>query len=692
MEWNHQVLQQFRPRGLRFTFLSVCLIGSLAAVWVWILLRSDQQTPKPAAGLNASSERNRFLPEAAEDVGWPFVRGQNYDGKSPEEHLAEAWPAEGPPVVWTRQLGPGYSAFVSSGNRVYTQYQTLAGQFVVCLDAETGGTIWEYRYDWPFEPGGIYPGPRATPTLADGHLYFAAPSGLVGCLTFEGKLLWSVNVTKKFRGRGTEFGYSCSPVVKTGLVLLPVGGRQAAVIALDARTGETVWRSGDEQASYTPVLPIKIAGQDQVIGYLANALVGYELATGKELWRKYLSQGYDEHAAWPLYSEPHLWISGPFRSGSQLFKLSGGDKPEIKDVRSSKLLSNDICSSVLHSGHVYGFDLQDVQAKVHRPSRGEFRCIDLLTGTARWSTPQTGQASVIVADEKLILLNDSGDLILARASPDQYTELSRVAVLRGEICWTPPTLHRGRVYVRNHSQAVCLYVGRPDWLSIAPGNPTLTAADIPQHTYRDLSTLLGVEPEYAFDIPSKQWLQDWYLSSLVLLVLAMGIASVFALTARGFRGGWPASGTVRAIIRTAAFLLGAAGTTVLSLWRQDFVFTWPVALFVAFDAVVWQVRSRQNQPGESASLPSPWRGRVLAILFVAVCGTFYLLCRRLSLVTEWSYLCGFPAAVPFSLAASWLGRRRSIVRMAEPLLTLCAFSAYYWGSVAFLLWRYRVGS
>ena len=143
-------------------------------------------------------------------------------------------------------------------------------------------------------------------------------------------------------------------------------------------------------------------------------------------------------------------------------------------------MSNDVCSSVLVDGFVYGFDIRDVQSKPHRPSRGQFRCIEFLTGRERWANgpanrmehadsppsdmpPELpiGQATVLYADGKLILFNDLGELILARANPDRYEELARSRVLGGELCWTQPMLLDGRLYVRNHSRAACLVLRDP---------------------------------------------------------------------------------------------------------------------------------------------------------------------------------------------------------------------------------------
>lgn len=464
---------------------------------------------------------------------WPFIRGENFDGQSQESGLLDAWPSSGPPVLWTRELGQGYSSFVAWDDRIATQYQTLAGQFVACLKADTGKTLWQHRYDWPHETAGVYPGPRATPTYADGRVYFAAPNGLIGCITAnEGTLLWSRNPTVEFKGQGTDFGYSCAPTVVDGMVLLPIGGRGASMIALDATDGSLVWRAGDDAASYTPAYPITLHERRCVLGYLQNTLVCHDLATGELILRYVLSSGYDEHSAWPIYAEPYLWISSPFKAGSELLEFTTDEDGPVRTVWKSTRMSNDIFSSVLVDGAIYGFDLHEAQAKTHRPSRGEFLCQDLMTGEELWSVgdpqqrhspgtstigdePRIGHATVIVADGKLIMLNDTGELILARVNRDRYEELARLTVLGGEMCWTQPTLHRGRLFVRNHSRAACLFLGEPSTLETATLGQSITVSDIPQREYVDIAAMiLGIEPEYAFDIPSVAWLWNWFMVSL----------------------------------------------------------------------------------------------------------------------------------------------------------------------------------
>jgi len=634
---------------------------------------------------------------AADENGWPFIRGENFDGRSAETNLAEIWPADGPPVLWTRDLGQGYSSFIAWDDRVATQTQTLGGQYVVCLEANTGKTIWEYRYDWPHEPAGIYPGPRATPTYANGRIYFAAPNGLIGCLSAEaGTPLWFINVKETFGGDGTDFGYSCAPTIVDELVLLPVGGRRASMIALDADDGSVVWRSGDDPASYTPAYPILFQSRQCVLGYLQNTLVLHDLRTGSQIWRHELSSGYDEHSAWPIYSEPYLWISSPFQAGSELLELTGNEDSPVRTAWKSRLMSNDIFSSVLVDGAIYGFDLQEAQAKTHRPSRGQFRCLDYLTGKQHWATGDSqlrrsstgettdqgqriGHATVIAADGKLILMNDTGELILARATTERYEELARVSVLRGEICWTQPTLCSSRLFVRNQSRAACIYLGDPNHLESELQTKAFNATDIPQSKYVDLAAMiLCVEPEYAFDLPTNAWLWRWFLVSLIGI---LGASAALTWVARLVVGQQLSLGCARWLFLSAAFVGGCIGTTLLSVWWEDFVFTWPVAIFVTFQAAVSELR--WGKQGVDVNYVA-WRSILSAILFMASVLAYFWLCRRLSLVSEWAFLCGFPAALPFALAGTFAFRERRWRVGWESLMTVLGFSAFYWSSTAVL--------
>jgi outer membrane protein assembly factor BamB len=595
----------------------------------------------------------------SQKADWPHLRGPNYDGVSREGGLVESWPDDGPPILWTRELGQGYSGIVAAQGRVFTQFQTRTGQYVIALNGETGEEVWRRRIDWPWQPAGAYPGPYATPTWHAGRLYYATPLGLVGCLdAATGTEVWSLNVRKTFKGEGTEFGYASTPLVEDGKVILPVGGPGASVVALDARDGSTLWASGDDAASYCPAYPITFRGRRLVIAYLRNVLAAHDLATGERLWRMELSQHYDEHSAWPLYAEPDLLLAAPFRVGAQLYRLAdGGARP----VWASRVMSNDVCSSVLLDGLVYGFDLQQSQASPHRASRGRFKCLDFLTGKVRWETDQVGQATVLAADGKLILLNETGTLILARATPSAYVELARARVLDAAISWTPPTLVDGRLYVRNHSRAVCLFLGSPDKL-----DPQRPQQPIPTGPWFDWASLLTREPEYPHDAPAVKELALWFAWCVLgVFAPAAAVAALVWLRRPSSPEAW---GSV--VFVGAAVLLGLAGTSLFSVWANAFVFTWPAALYVAFRVtlavIVWAEAKAEKKVPRRVS-------RVVTLLFLAAGYGYYRLCLAVGYVMGWAFLAGFLPAAPFAIVAA---RVRSW--WVSVLADSMAFSVFFW--------------
>jgi outer membrane protein assembly factor BamB len=599
-------------------------------------------------------------------VDWPHLRGPGGDAVSPEKGLVDTWPAQGPPILWQRNLGQGYSGLVVVDGRVYTQFQSSTGQFVAALDADTGEEVWRRRVDWPWQPGGAYPGPYATPTWYAGRLFYATPAGLAGCLDSRGgHLVWSVDVRKKFRGMGIGFGFSATPLVEAGRVILPVGGKGASVVALDAEDGRTVWTAGDDPASYCPAYPITLGGRRLIVAFLQNSLAAHDPATGKLLWRLELSQGYDEHSAWPLYAEPHLLLCAPFQKGAQLYRLDPADRPP-RTVWASQELSNDVCSSVLVAGHVYGFDLHQAQASASRPSRGRFKCLDLLTGKLRWQTDRVGQATVLAADGKLILLNDTGTLILARASPTAYEELARCRVLTGGICWTPPTLSRGRLYVRNQQQVACVYLRPADTLDpdrpvAAPPSPLLDV---------DWSWLLGHEPDYPHDAPTVQEVARWFGWCLGGVFGAAALPAGLAwLAARAARRPLPRSWAV-AVFALAAFVLGLVGTTVFSAWADTFVLTWPASLYVAFRVTLAVVVWAEAHPVNERPRLIPG---AVTLAFVLLCWGYYQLCLAVGYVMAWAFLAGFLPAAPAAVVSA-RGRRWWLRLPAEA----AAFTVYFW--------------
>jgi outer membrane protein assembly factor BamB len=597
---------------------------------------------------------------------WPHARGPAFDGVSDEAGLADAWPPLGPPQVWSRDLGQGFSGVVVAEGRLFTQYQTSAGQFLVCLDPVTGDTLWETRYDRPWQHHGAYPGPYATPTCAGRNVYFTSPTGLVGCAHAEtGAIVWSLDLKDRFppRGpRGSEFGYAATPLVEEGRVILPVGGENSSLVALDASDGHLVWAVGSDPASYCPAMPITVAGRRCVVGYLQNALLIVDAATGTVLHRQKISTGYDEHSALPIYREPQLVLTAPFAAAAVAMRLAPGAEPGIvvEPAWSSKDLSNDVVSSVLVGDHLYGFDLKQSQSSLHRPSRGAFRCLDWSTGKVRWSSSETGHAAIAAADGKLFLLSDTGDLILVRASADAYRELGRAKLFDGETCWTPPTIAHGRLFCRSPSKLLCLDIS-------AESDKLPQGAKLERpHSWRLASSWWMMrERDFPHDAPALGELARWHLAGLALAAAA-----------------WLVSFGRRPLADAVLFALAALGPNLLSAVVDDCLFTWPMCLYVGLE-----MTALECSPPNSRR--SGLRPRLAIAAFVLVCGLYFAACQMVGMPIGWYFLMGLVPATPFALLSARLRRRsRDVASRGLAVLSfLAGFSALLWGTELVWMWK-----
>lgn len=648
---------------LRAVIVRALLYTSLALIVLFTLVDVRSLLPESHPAPIAQDQ-----PATGPD--WPQLRGPTYDAHSAETDLADAWPASGPPVLWTKEIGPGFSSFIIHANRAYTQAQALTEQKVLALNADTGQTLWEHGYTWPYQPGGMFPGPRSTPTFANNKIYFTAPNGLLECLdASSGHSLWSVNVLQKFKGRGATFGYACSPLIEDNKVILPVGGSSASVVALDANTGATIWTAGSAPASYCSALPITFQGHRQIVAFLQNTLTAIDLKTGNQLWEQSYAKGNDEHAAAPIYSEPYLRTMQAYRAGSDLHELEA-DSTRIKRLRHDAQMSNDVASSVLVNGYVYGFDLHDQQTIRGHPSHGTFRCMDFKTGEIKWSSDQPGQCSIVVADNKLFMLSDTGELLLVRANPNRYEELARADLFPGETCWSAPALSNGRLYLRSPTRAACVFVAKPEKMTPRQKAQATPLAAIPKSTPTDLRWLIGADRDYPFEMPDARELSRWYLFSLAAFFAA---ALAAAATKPLFQ-----SSRVPSLIFSALLILSGVLATPIANHYTPFIFTWPLTL-IAVQQIALTTLSK--------SKPKQLNPRAIAatLLLVLAAVLYFKLTRQLNLAPAWYFLVTLPAAWPIAIPAARKLREPKL--KTQILLLLAIFTLYFWTAGAVMLFR-----
>ena len=617
---------------------------------------------------------------------WPHLRGKNYDAKGGDTALVDSFPKDGPVVAWTKQLGQGYSAITVQERRCYTQYQTVFGQYVVCLDLESGETIWETRYDEPSDPTGIYPGPKSTPTIGNARVYFASPSGVIHSVdSLTGALNWAVDLNKVVGLKGVEFGYASTPLLIDGQVIVVAGGAGASLVSLDVSNGNVIWKCASGPASYSSPIPVKVDSRTLVVCLLQNDFVVIDPTTRHIVYTEAISSGYYENSSTPVFSAPYLFFGKPFRGGAEVYAFSqriedghvNGDGNRIQRKWISNNLSNDVASSIIVDDHVYGFALRDAQSKAERPSRGEFQCIELSTGNLRWANKEVGQASPIYADGKLILFSDRGEVILAKASAHEYIELARAVAMPEHICWTQPTISKGRLLLRNHDRILCLDLRvNPEPNAVSPERERVRLGALSRTWTVDWTCLLGGEREHPFEALTATELSTWYLYACAFawipgMIAGAGITSVVS---RLFRWkldrGW--------ISLLGVFLLGVALTPVASRAHGSLVLLWPASIYAALQGTIRWIGETESMSKEKRDR---CKSRIVALAFLALCASYYALCQRLSLPQEAGFLTGLLFAMPvahfaFRVRSWWI---------AESLVSAMGFSCLFW-SGAFVPW------
>jgi outer membrane protein assembly factor BamB len=379
-----------------------------------------------------------LTPLLARADDWPVFRGPTRDGVSVEKDWTHEWPGGEPPRLFQVNVRSGFSCPVVRRDRLWTMGSARGTDAVVCLDANTGKEIWSHGYP-ALRLGTVkpdYEGTRATPTLEEDRLYTLSRDGKVFCFdAVGGAVKWQRDVSKDPGVAIPPWGFAGSPVVVGDLLILNVG---SAGVALDKMSGAIRWQTGKAMSGYATPTVYEIGGKSRVAIFAADRIVGLETVSGKELWSVPWATQYKINSADPIFHEGKLFASSAYNFGCALIDVAD-DKAEI--VWQNKDLRNHYNSSVLRDGFLYGFDGNNMQGS-------GLKCVDFTTGQTHWTAAQPAWGNLIVAGERLIIVSQSGELIVADATAERYRELARAQPIGGTV-WTAPVLADGRLYLRN---------------------------------------------------------------------------------------------------------------------------------------------------------------------------------------------------------------------------------------------------
>ncbi len=388
---------------------------------------------------------------------WPQWGGPNRNFMVATTGLADSWPDDGPPRLWKRELGDGFSTIVTDSSRLYTMYRTEKEEFVVALDAATGETIWEHRTPSPFtELMAAYgPGPHSTPLLVGNRLFTIGTNMMMACLDKNsGKVIWQHDLVEEYGAEVPGRGYACSPLAYKNTVILPVGGKEGQTfMAFRQDDGALVWKKQDFKLSYSSPIIITFEGEDQLVAFMGKGIVGLNPNNGDLLWTHTHETNYGANIATPLWTgDDLLFLSAAYDSGSRVLRLkkeNGKTVPE--ELWYGRKMRIHHGNAIRIGDYVYGSSGDSGPAL--------FAAVNIKTGDVAWRKRGFAKATCVYADGKTILLDEDGQLALLTVTPEGMEVHSKCQVA-DRTSWAAPTLAGTTLYIRDRKNITAFDLSR----------------------------------------------------------------------------------------------------------------------------------------------------------------------------------------------------------------------------------------
>lgn len=394
---------------------------------------------------------------AAEEVNWPCFHGPNRDNISAETGLLQAWPEDGPELLWSIEgIGHGYSTVSIADGRIFTAGMIEKKTYVTALDL-SGKTLWQTLNGQSWQAADYqtwavpYAGARATPTVDGGKVYHLSDLGRVAAFDAKtGKELWAVDIMKTFQAEKPEYGYSESVLIDGRKLICCPAGEGGYIAALDKETGKILWAGPalEDPVGNGSTMIAAIGGEKQYVTLSASRILSFSPEDGRLLWEFPFENARENNCADAVISSELVYGSSGYGKGSILLHPhSKADGTWVADeVWATELLDNHHGGVLMKDGYLYG---------AGHNSRGWF-CLDFKTGKEMWK--ERGKGSLIYADGHLYCLEERGTMSLVKASPDKWEEAGSFKVPKGGegFYWAHPVVCGGRLYIR-HAEKLFVY-------------------------------------------------------------------------------------------------------------------------------------------------------------------------------------------------------------------------------------------
>ena len=385
---------------------------------------------------------------------WPQIRGIAGAGVSADQTV-EPWEVR-PKKAWSTKVGAGYSSPIVFGDHLFIVHRQGGGEEPTTADlllAETGKFVWRKSLPCKYGDGAMDrdPGPKATPAYDDGKLFVYDPAGVMFCLdATNGETVWQKDLAEQYGTNKGFFGVGSSPIVCGQNVVVNVGGRDAAVVALDKNTGEQAWVVFDDRASYSSPVQVTVGDKNAVVVITRLHVIGIDSENGSLIFKERFGKtGPTAVGAMPVLVGDHVFVNAAYNVGAKMLALSGTEKSFGEEGYQPKTLWSDqdafasqYSTPVLHEGLLYGTTGREDH------NSGAFRCFDPLTGEVKWTQTHSPLGHSLLVGSRIVYLDHLANLRLIEASPEGYNELAHFKIYFSPTK-TIPAFSNGRLYTRS---------------------------------------------------------------------------------------------------------------------------------------------------------------------------------------------------------------------------------------------------
>ena len=410
-------------------------------------------------------------------MDWPQWRGSNRDGIWHESGIVQKFDGPEIKVKWHVPVSNGYSGPTVADGRVFVNdriTEPKSQERVHCFDWETGEELWSFAYDADYKGISSPDGPRASVTVSGGRAYSLGAAGNLYCFdSHSGKVLWNHDMNTEYKIRMPDWGIAGAPIVEGDNVIVMISGEpNACLVALDRKTGKETWRALPDKATYSPPIIIEQAGKRVMVAWTADRIVGIAPESGKLYWEyPWAAPGPNiDPCITPAVHKDQLFLTSVY-GGALMLKLDQ-KKPAVEKVwekkansRMTDSLHTMFANPILTDTHLFGINYY-----------GELRCLDSKSGEEIWEdltvVPKGNWASahLVQNGDTTWILNERGQLIIAKLTPRGYTEVSRAQLIkptrgqlnqRGGVAWSHPAFAYQHVFARNDEELICADLRAP---------------------------------------------------------------------------------------------------------------------------------------------------------------------------------------------------------------------------------------